>query len=594
MTILIPFISFFLFWSCFYQKTRHGCRAFLFAAALWGSIVWFLTETLSWAHGLSFVPLLIGWSMAMLGAGCWAFSCKGPFGHGSFIHQFKALTFTEKTILFLIVTIAVLKGISAIYSAPNTSDAMTYHLNRVEHWIQNGTVADYPSHVTRQLYSPPWAEYAILQLRVLSGGDHFSNAVQWFSAIGAWVSVAGLSQMLGASRRGQLLSVLLAASLPMGLVQATSTQTDYVMTFWLAGFVYLLWMMYQKPGRGIAVAAGTYLGLAFLTKGNAYVFAPVWVAVYIMALILARHLHKLKFLALIVVIAGIINFPYALRNTFAFGSPYWTHTSLTNDSFSVPALMSNMAYNLALHTHFQGQSTGEDDTGNGLYLILLAAVLAGLVFYRPLRHKVHLIYGLCVIAMFVVFSAVVHCDQFNSRFHLAIFVISTALVGTVLVEWLPYRWVWAAAAVLIYVSSWAWLFKCNEHPLIGDRSIFVTTRPQQYFSTRPMLIYPYVQTVKIVASSSCRDIGLISGESEWGYTWWVFFRQNFGDKFRLEDVDVKNKSAFLPYPRGSFDPCLLIASNDERSTVVLPGGVYARAWSMQLPGELTSVFVKVL
>ena len=64
--------------------------------------------------------------------------------------------------------------------------------------------------------------------------------------------MAGLARFLGSDRCGQWVAVLLAATLPMGLLQATSTQTDYVMTFWLAGFILLLWNLYMTPRWSVA------------------------------------------------------------------------------------------------------------------------------------------------------------------------------------------------------------------------------------------------------------------------------------------------------------------------------------------------------
>jgi hypothetical protein len=55
---------------------------------------------------------------------------------------------------------------------------MSYHLARVAHWGQNHTVAFYPTHIVRQLYQPPWAEYAMLHLYILAGGDRLANLVQ--------------------------------------------------------------------------------------------------------------------------------------------------------------------------------------------------------------------------------------------------------------------------------------------------------------------------------------------------------------------------------------------------------------------------------
>ena len=64
----------------------------------------------------------------------------------------------------------------------------------------------------------------------------------------------------------------------------------------------------------------------------------------------------------------------------------------------------------------------------------------------------------------------------------------------------------------------------------------------------------------------------------------VLLHRAYGNQFRFEDVDVQNRSSALPYPRGSFDPCMLISS-DDRKTIILSSGIYLRAWGMDLPQE---------
>ena len=63
-----------------------------------------------------------------------------------------------------IAVVVALTGAIALFAVPITWDSMTYHLARVAHWAQDHTVAFYPTHVVRQLYPPPWAEYAMLHL----------------------------------------------------------------------------------------------------------------------------------------------------------------------------------------------------------------------------------------------------------------------------------------------------------------------------------------------------------------------------------------------------------------------------------------------
>jgi hypothetical protein len=79
--------------------------------------------------------------------------------------------------------LVVLVGIVAILSPPNIWDAMQYHLPRVVLWIENGRVAFYPTHELKQLHMAPGAEYVLLQVHALGGGDRLdissSGAPSW-------------------------------------------------------------------------------------------------------------------------------------------------------------------------------------------------------------------------------------------------------------------------------------------------------------------------------------------------------------------------------------------------------------------------------
>ena len=54
--------------------------------------------------------------------------------------------------------LSLLLGIVALTAPPNTWDSMTYHMPRVEHWIENRNVEPYPTHILRQLSLGPGAE----------------------------------------------------------------------------------------------------------------------------------------------------------------------------------------------------------------------------------------------------------------------------------------------------------------------------------------------------------------------------------------------------------------------------------------------------
>ena len=165
MGAIIPLITYLVWWYGFNRRLRDGYVAFFIAAAAWGSAVFVLSETLSLCHALSFFPLFFGWSLLL--AATIYFMRGDPWPDAKdFLRLLTSLTVIEKTMLFFIVSVVAIKAYSALMSAPNTADAMTYHLARVEHWIQDQSVTDYPTHVLRQLYYPVFSEYIMLNLMI--------------------------------------------------------------------------------------------------------------------------------------------------------------------------------------------------------------------------------------------------------------------------------------------------------------------------------------------------------------------------------------------------------------------------------------------
>src|SRR6266853_1806931 len=126
--------------SLLYLAATNDWRsAFMKAAVVWGLIVVASTEALSPFRALSATPLAAVWADALLAV-------------------------TAVPLAF----IAVATGVIAWVAPPNTYDSMAYHMARVAHWAADGTVADYQTNILRQLYLPPWSEFAVLQLLVLS------------------------------------------------------------------------------------------------------------------------------------------------------------------------------------------------------------------------------------------------------------------------------------------------------------------------------------------------------------------------------------------------------------------------------------------
>jgi hypothetical protein len=129
---------------------------------------------------------------------------------------------------FFVAPLLIILFCTALVYPPNNYDSMTYHMARVVYWMQNASVAYYPTSYDPQNLMSPGAEYIILLLQLLSDSDAFANLVQFISFYLLISAMPSFLRLLGIPRRIANWGLILAAALPMGVLQATSTQTDLV------------------------------------------------------------------------------------------------------------------------------------------------------------------------------------------------------------------------------------------------------------------------------------------------------------------------------------------------------------------------------
>jgi hypothetical protein len=216
------------------------------------------------------------------------------------------------SIIGILLTLLIL----AWFSPPNNVDSLLYHMARVVHWAQNGSIDHYATAYNHQNFMPPWAETAILHLRVLWGNDRPANLIQWISLVGSVVGVVAIAKLLGAGRKSQFLAAAFALSIPMGILQATSTQNDLVVTFWL---VSLAFFVVLNKHRALTlfdlIILGIVLGLGMLTKATFYIYAlPVLVWFFVPRLKEIGFVRWLGQGAGIFLIAALINSGFWIRN----------------------------------------------------------------------------------------------------------------------------------------------------------------------------------------------------------------------------------------------------------------------------------------
>jgi hypothetical protein len=634
MLIVLPALCFALI-LCSILRRRNAetpiRSAFLRAAVIWGVMLAGITELLSVFGALSAGAIAVCWA---IGAAAWGVTVLATPG-GPMSRWVPEVPARSLLALGLPIVVIVLgTGLSAAAGWSNQWDAMVYHLPRVDHWIQDRSVAFYPSHIIRQLYSPPWAEYAILQLRVLGGDDRWANAPQWFSMVGSLLGVSLIAQRLGAALRGQLLSALFCATIPMGILQASGAQNDYVVAFWL---VCLAEAALAPSSLPRALQIGASLGLALLSKGTALVFGG--------ALLLGAPLlvtaggsgapswpTRVTRGTWALLIAATLNAPHWSRNIEAFGSPLGPQQlgsageigdKLTNDALSPGILASNVVRNLSLHvgtpsrtvnlaleqaiarghawfgldledprstrlyslSHFAifAGSTDPDRTGNPLHLLLILAAGVRIIVSAPLRRSPRVgRYGLVLASAFLLFCLVLKWQPWHSRLHLPLFVLAGPLVG---VAWEGSAGMLALASVLMTALAAQPLLQNRLAPLSGGHTVFNTPRMHQYFqsfSDAPNAgERAYVAAAQVLGATRCRDLGLVLGWDDWEHPLWVLLsEQQPAGGWRVEHVGVRNNSARLASRFAPFAPCaVVVGSVSVGDSLELRGRSYLRFWS---------------
>lgn len=513
MSVLPPLITFILLFIVFRKKGNGLRHSMLSASIVWALLIAGITEILS-----IFSLITVGWlSFAWVGVSTVLFILCILLDRKSDIpfNTWKRMPRLSPAMLYLLFIIAMI-GLIAFVAPPNEWDSMAYHMSRVMHWAQNHSVANYPTNILRQLTHSPWSEFVLLHLQILSGGDRFANLVQWFSMIGSLLGVSLIAKMFGADERGQVFASIVAAAIPMGILQASTTQNDYVVSFWLVCFVYyLLLTMRNSSNMSYLFMAAASLGLAIFTKGTAYIYAFPFMTWFVLRGIKTLRWRLLMPLCVFIIIIISINIGHYVRNYNLSGSPVIPanearHTysggvyKATNDAFTFPIFVSNMVRSISLHLgtpvrrfnlvmekeierlhlflgidindprttiphnefHVPRLSTFEANAGNPIHFLLILTVIFYVMFRRGLTcHKDMLSYIAVITCSFLLFTFLIRWQPWLSRLHLPLFVLWSPVIAVVLADFHRKK-IAGSVIVVLALSALLWVLFNYNRPLI--------------------------------------------------------------------------------------------------------------------------------
>jgi hypothetical protein len=602
---LIPILAFICIFI--YLKDRYPSdptRRVLIQSAIWFTCYLVLClEILSIFRWITDPGLVIVWLVPIVAFAFWLRQ-KRMAGERVALPDFHFPSSWWIRFLFLIICVVlVITALVAWVTPPQTWDSLTYHLSRVAHWAQERSIWHYATGIDRQTSMSPGAEELVLNFYVLTQSDRLASFPQWFSMLGSLIGVSLIAYYLGAKSGGQWLAAGFAATIPMGIVEASSTITDYVATFWVVCVV-IECLAYYKQGENrsliyICLAAG----LALLTKPIVVPFLIPF-AIWLAYLLTKRHglLTLLKWGGIAIFLVGMINAGYLTRNLITYGAlsnpvDFETHS---NQLRNFRGVLSILIKNAGMHAglpYFQGvnnewnllilkahvklgleiqdprttavgifhvspPSTQEDLVSNPYHAYLIL-VLVILMFVMVKKHGWSLIvYGLLTISTFILFSYIYKWNGFGTRYHLPFFVLFAPIAGVILGSFDKTK-LGNLVIMLLLIGSYPWIFSIDSRPLIPkpgrstiQSSILNVSRENLYFANAD-LHEPYKQITDKIKSIGCSDIGIMLHGDDPEYLFWVLM----GAPRSPLNIEWIVSGPTTRYEQPNFHPCAVICKD---------------------------------
>lgn len=604
-------------------------ETFLSTSLIFGVFIVAMTEILSLFKLITFSAYLVTW-LGLLAISLLVFfkyRAKKQTKDAEDKNAFGTLFIIVLSFVAIYLVIIALIGIIA---PPNTWDSLEYHMPKVAHWMQNQSVAFYPTDNPRQNHQSPGAEFLILQLQVLSGGDRFANLVSFYCMIGSIVGASLVAKKLGAGMWGQLFSAVFIITLPMGIMQASSTQTDYVAAFYMICLVYfVLKIIDPEEQRLLNYALLSFaVGLGVLTKASTYIYAIPFLIWMLVVLFRSQQIRAIKPLVMMGLMILILNSGQYIRNYNLHGNPLgpgrepMANTKYTNDMYTPKTLISNSVRNTAIHMnipwegprnrldtaivrfhHKLGISENDPRTtwgsfarfsvrdisyndefdGNPLHLLLILICIILAFSIRKLRDSPHLIYyTISICTAFLLFSFILKWNPWHSRLHMTQFVLAGPFCALVLSK-LFNRKIIGLISLLFLFLHLPWLLKCNQRPLVGEHNIFDSSRFELYFNHEPRRNHMdrYRNSWDYIKSNDYKNVGMITNPFSWEYVFWAMKYADRSD-VRFENVAVRNISNTIIPKDGKPDfipEAVLSLVNRRTDTLIIADNYYVKSWS---------------
>ena len=564
-------IGFALTWVLVLQKMKDWRSSFVVSFLFFGIYVYLLSEVLSFFKTLTPLGILCGWLVYILFL--LVFSIR-LYKKGKMQLRIPPIYPFQWEYVVLAVILSITFFLAVAYP-PETYDSMTYHLPRIEHWLQNKNLSHYYTSIDRQLHAAPFAEILILHGRALSGDDYLANLVNWFSLLGSIIGISRIAGHLGMNRKMQITAALFFATVPMAVLQASSTFTDLIAAFCIICMAerFLAW---RKNGTFFeSLGFGSSLGLSILTKGTLYPIALPFVLCF--AVISIKH-YRRRFTGacLAAILCLTLNLPLYTRNYVSFGNPLGGAFDGAMSNFSVKSFaitfIENIRVNIPLplrsgsplliklnewldkmwdivnadtifssRPRIEGFLTivtfWEGSAKNFLNMILL--VITFIILFVSKKRNV---YYLLVIGSWCAFAYCIKWWPWTGRLQLPLFALSAPVFSAAFENKDKIRRfsIYALTCFVILPLTLNYSRPLLSFPRITNiKTIWNTSRNDLIFFGDDG---SYADACAVIAQAGIQNLGLIIGRNTWEYPLWSYIRHNSDNQIRIVHVMENNVS----------------------------------------------------
>jgi hypothetical protein len=507
---------------------------------------------------------------------------------------------SESILVFIIFAYLTLSAVLGLIHVPNNWDSMTYHLPRIEHWLQSGTFDFYQTPIKRQIWQSELSPKLLLIPRSVSSDPNLLNLAQLTYLLLTLALVLSILQKMQVSKLRILGLIGLFVTAPNVISQASTTQNDILVALIVVlNLSFLQEIINFKSNSFLTFFLySASIGILFSGKATALPFAFFSLMTYVVYYI--RYHRKERFVqhsairSLVLVLCVIpLNISLWVKNSLNYGNPLGSEgfhkigPSALVSNFSLTEFATNglrfVIYNLQTYSQtlndalfqigykianslglnlksegsawpnwlpekgsyemFFGTSFGinEDAAVSSFYLVALflnLVLVITLVIKRSKDWQLHWV-SILAAAYFLALIFILRWNPWHDRYFIAPFIVSLVAIAIVKKKSRMESTLIPILVVASSIYSLPYLFLNTPRPLIGQNSILKISEMDQQFLSRPQLSKSLSELKELAQQRSVKTFILDLNGDDWEYPIWVVANELNIKVYNLEQIEIR-------------------------------------------------------